>query len=150
MLENMKSGTRWCVVFDLTQIERFVKYLLQTVSLLWNMLWNMCILYRLPSFHSVNLVSFLEKLQCCWSILHILLSLLSLNSESVLKSPMTSRWNPWAVSSLSRKWVRKDACNFVMTGCIDTPSKFYWRDATPFFHNKFHNMVGGGVLPVFS
>ena len=35
-------------------------------------------------------------------------------------SPLASWWNPWAVSFLSSNWVRKDACIFVVTGCIDT------------------------------
>ena len=47
----------------------------------------------------------------------------SLNSVTVLKSPLASLWNHWAVSIRSSNWVRKGPCIFVVTGCIDTPSK---------------------------
>jgi hypothetical protein len=76
------------------------------------------------SFFLLNLVSIVEKLKCCWSILSFLLSQ-PLHSLTVLKSPLASWWNPSAVSFLSSNWVRKDACIFAVTGRIYTPSKVY-------------------------
>ena len=42
---------------------------------------------------------------------------------TVLKLQLASWWNPWSLSFLPGNWVRKGDCIFVVTGCIDTPSK---------------------------
>ena len=136
MLENMERGTQLCVELDLAQnntlysgqkVNCFARFFC-SISLVPCRKQDACfgifVLFCTPFL--LFSLSFRLVLWSNYNVVDpssVFFISQRLNSATVLKSPLASWWNPWAVSFLSGNWVMKDACIFVVTGCIDTPSK---------------------------